>query len=111
MDGFVNREGDPLPLMVQKSDGGYNYASTDMAAIRHRVEEEHAERIIYVTDAGQAQHFQMIFQAAKEASLRDLACHRSLYDKTWATRKETSSTTDADPMKMRSQQKFCCDEG
>jgi arginyl-tRNA synthetase len=65
--GFNNREGDPLPLMVQKSDGGFNYATTDMAAIRHRVTVEHAERIIYVTDAGQATHFAMVYAAAKQA--------------------------------------------
>ncbi|MBA3815463.1 MAG: arginine--tRNA ligase [Parachlamydiaceae bacterium] len=71
LDGFQNREGDPLPLMVQKSDGGYNYDTTDMAAIRHRIDEEHADRIIYVTDAGQSQHFAMIFQAAEKAGYLD----------------------------------------
>ncbi len=65
LPGFVNREGEPLPLMIQKSDGGYNYATTDLAAIKHRVQSEQADWIIYVTDAGQAQHFEMVFQAAK----------------------------------------------
>ena len=60
-----------LPLMVQKSDGGYNYDTTDMAAIRHRILEEKADRIIYVTDAGQSQHFQMIFKAAEKAGYLD----------------------------------------
>jgi arginyl-tRNA synthetase len=67
LEGFVNREGDPLPLMIQKSDGGYNYASTDMAAIKHRITEEKADRIAYLTDAGQGQHFAMIFKAAEQA--------------------------------------------
>ncbi len=67
LPGFINREGDPLPLMVQKSDGGYNYATTDMAAIWHRIEIEKGDRLIYVTDAGQTTHFQMIFKAAKQA--------------------------------------------
>jgi arginyl-tRNA synthetase len=67
LDGFLNREGEPLPLMVQKSDGGYNYDTTDMAAIRHRCEVEKADRIIYVTDLGQATHFAMVFQAAQKA--------------------------------------------
>lgn len=71
LEGFQNREGDPLPLMVQKSDGGYNYDTTDMAAIRHRIVDEKADRIIYVTDAGQAQHFQMIFKAAQKAGYLD----------------------------------------
>lgn len=67
LDGFTNREGSPLPLIVQKSDGGYNYSTTDLAAIYQRCEVEKADRIIYITDAGQATHFSMIFKAAKEA--------------------------------------------
>ena len=64
-------DGNPLPLMVQKSDGGYNYDTTDMAAISHRVEDEKGDRLIYVTDAGQAHHFQMIFKAARIAGYLD----------------------------------------
>lgn len=67
LEGFQNREGDPLPVIVQKSDGGYNYSTTDIAALRHRIEQEHAVRLIYVVDAGQSQHFQMIFKAAEMA--------------------------------------------
>lgn len=71
MDGFVNREGEPLPMIVQKSDGGYNYDTTDMAALWHRLHEEKAERIIIVTDAGQSLHFQMIFKAGELADFYD----------------------------------------
>lgn len=71
LEGFQNREGQPLPLMLQKSDGGYNYDSTDMAAIRHRIEVEKADHLIYVTDAGQSTHFQMIFNAAEKAGYLD----------------------------------------
>lgn len=71
LEGFQNREGESLPLMVQKSDGGYNYDTTDMAAIRHRIHDEHGTRLIYVTDAGQANHFKMIFQAAEKAGYLD----------------------------------------
>lgn len=67
LDGFINKEGQPLPLIVQKSDGGYNYATTDLAAICYRVKEDKAQRIIYVTDAGQANHFAQFFQVAKKA--------------------------------------------
>lgn len=67
LEGFSNREGQPLPLMVQKSDGGFNYDTTDLAAMRHRIEVEHAKRIIILTDAGQSTHFQMIEQAAERA--------------------------------------------
>lgn len=71
LEGFKNREGEGLPLMVQKSDGGYNYDTTDMAAIRHRIEDEKGNRLIYVTDQGQATHFQMIFKAAELAGYLD----------------------------------------
>lgn len=67
LEGFQNREGETLPLMIQKSDGGYNYDTTDMAAIYQRIIEEKASRIIIVTDAGQSTHFQMIFKAAEKA--------------------------------------------
>jgi arginyl-tRNA synthetase len=67
LDGFTNKDGEPLPLIVQKSDGGYNYATTDLAALRYRVCQDGAERIIYVTDAGQANHFAQVFQVAKKA--------------------------------------------
>ncbi|NGX39690.1 MAG: Arginine--tRNA ligase [Chlamydiae bacterium] len=71
LDGFTTREGTPLPMIIQKSDGGYNYSTTDMAAMRHRIEQEGAERIIVVTDAGQSLHFQMITQAAEKAGYLD----------------------------------------
>jgi arginyl-tRNA synthetase len=68
LEGFTNKSGERLPLIVQKSDGGYNYATTDLAAIRYRIQQDGAERIIYVTDAGQANHFAQVFQVAKRAS-------------------------------------------
>jgi arginyl-tRNA synthetase len=67
LDGFTNKDGKPLPLIVRKSDGGYNYATTDLAAIRYRVTQDHADRIIYVTDMGQANHFAQVFQVARRA--------------------------------------------
>jgi arginyl-tRNA synthetase len=66
VDGFTNSEGDPLPLIVQKADGGYNYATTDLAALRARIEGG-ADRLAYVADAGQSQHFQMVFAVARMA--------------------------------------------
>ncbi len=65
--GFTNKEGERLPLIVQKSDGGYNYATTDLAALRYRIEKEGAKRLVYVTDAGQANHFAQVWQVAKRA--------------------------------------------
>ena len=73
IQGFQNREGEPLPLMVQKSDGGYGYDTTDMAAIRYRIEQEQFDRLICLTDAGQAQHFAMVFKAAEMAGYLDPA--------------------------------------
>lgn len=67
LEGFQNKEGKPLPLMIQKSDGGYNYDTTDMAALYHRIKMEGADRLIYVTDAGQSTHFRMIFKAGEKA--------------------------------------------
>ncbi|KAI3443697.1 hypothetical protein Pfo_000362 [Paulownia fortunei] len=60
-------EGKNIPLIVVKKDGGYNYASTDLAALWYRLNEEKAEWIIYVTDVGQREHFEMVFTAAKLA--------------------------------------------
>jgi arginyl-tRNA synthetase len=67
LEGFTNKAGDPQPLIVQKSDGGYNYATTDLAALRYRIQEDQAQRIIYVTDAGQANHFAQVLQVASRA--------------------------------------------
>jgi arginyl-tRNA synthetase len=68
VEGFTNREGEPLPLIIQKSDGGYNYATTDLAAVRYRIREDQADRVIYITDAGQANHFAQFFQVAHKAN-------------------------------------------
>ncbi|HOJ20134.1 MAG TPA: arginine--tRNA ligase [Armatimonadota bacterium] len=65
LPGFTNREGGPLPLIIRKSDGGYNYETTDLAALRHRVDVEKAQRVIYITDIRQRQHFEMCFAAAR----------------------------------------------
>ncbi|MDQ3147147.1 MAG: arginine--tRNA ligase, partial [Actinomycetota bacterium] len=66
VDGFTNREGEPLPLIVEKADGGYNYATTDLAALRWRIEQG-ATRILYVVAADQAQHLAMVFAVARRA--------------------------------------------
>jgi arginyl-tRNA synthetase len=65
--GFQNKEGEPLPLIVQNRHGGYGYATTDLAAIRHRVGELGADRSLYVVDIGQSQHFAMVFTVARMA--------------------------------------------
>jgi arginyl-tRNA synthetase len=60
-------EGDDVPVIVQKGDGGYLYATTDLAALRYRAKELGAKRISYVVDARQSGHFKQVFRVAKEA--------------------------------------------
>ncbi len=66
-EGFTKKDGQPLPFIIQKSDGAFLYATTDLAALRFRLDELKAEKVIYVTDARQALHFQMLFSTAKMA--------------------------------------------
>lgn len=66
-EGFTGREGEPLPLIIRKSDGGYGYATTDLAAVRYRTQVLEADRILYVVGSPQALHFQMIYQTARDA--------------------------------------------
>ncbi|MGH4015377.1 MAG: arginine--tRNA ligase [Pseudonocardiaceae bacterium] len=66
-DGFCGRNGEPLPLIVRKSDGGYGYASTDLAAIRYRLRKLGATRLLYVVGSPQHQHLEMVFQTARQA--------------------------------------------
>jgi arginyl-tRNA synthetase len=66
-EGFKNKEGEPLPFIIQKSDGAYLYATTDLAALRYRVNELKANAIIYVTDSRQKLHFEMLFAVARTA--------------------------------------------
>lgn len=65
--GFKDREGEPLPMIVQKRDGGFGYAATDLAAVRFRVDELGARRVIYVVDARQGDHFAMLFKVLETA--------------------------------------------
>ena len=71
LEGVSGKDGKPLPVIVQKRDGGFNYATTDLAAIRYRFtpspDGDGAQRVIYVTDAGQSHHFAGVFQVARRA--------------------------------------------
>ncbi|MFE9111897.1 arginine--tRNA ligase [Streptomyces collinus] len=66
-DDIKGPDGNPVPLIVQKSDGGYGYAATDLSAIRDRVFNLKANNIIYVVDARQSLHFKMVFATARKA--------------------------------------------
>ena len=65
--GYLNRDGEALPLIVQNSVGGYNYATTDLACVIDRVERLDADRMVYVVGAPQAQHLAMVFAVAEMA--------------------------------------------
>jgi arginyl-tRNA synthetase len=65
--GFIGKDDKPLPLIARKQDGGYGYATTDLAAIRYRTQELRATRLLYVVGTPQQQHLAMIFEAAREA--------------------------------------------
>jgi arginyl-tRNA synthetase len=67
--GFTNREGEPLPLIIRSRAGGFNYATSDLACVLDRVERLGADLLLYVVDAGQSQHFQMVFAVARMAGL------------------------------------------
>ena len=77
---WVNRDGDPLPLIIRKSDGGYNYATTDLACISDRTQRLNADDLIYVVGTEQKQHFEMVFASARKGGLigdRHTATHVS----------------------------------
>ena len=110
LDGFHNVDGDPLPVIVQKSDEGYNYSTTDLAGIRHRVGRLQAQQIIIVTDRGQDLHFRMIRALAQKAGwlpdtvpLRHLGYGVILQEVTenGQTRKVRFRTRDGGTVKIR----------
>jgi arginyl-tRNA synthetase len=65
--GFTNRDNDPLPLIVQKGHGGFNYATSDLACVIDRIDRRHATLLLYVVGAPQAQHLAMVFEVAQMA--------------------------------------------
>ncbi len=67
LDEFKGKDGEPLPAIIQKSDGGYLYATTDLAATRYRSETLQTDRVLYVVDARQSLHFQQVFAIARKA--------------------------------------------
>jgi arginyl-tRNA synthetase len=74
IEGFEN------PLLIQKSGGGYLYGTTDLAALRYRVEVLHADRIVYFVDSRQSQHFQQVFAAARMAGwAKDVALEHASF--------------------------------
>jgi arginyl-tRNA synthetase len=66
-DDIKGKDGEPVPLIVQKADGGFGYPATDLSAIRDRTAKLHATTLLYVVDARQALHFRMVFETARRA--------------------------------------------
>ena len=73
LDEFVGKDGEPLPVIIQKTDGGYLYATTDLAAVDYRCHELKADRSLYVVDARQSLHFQQVFAVATAAGFSNEA--------------------------------------
>lgn len=67
LDGWTGKDGQPVPLIVRKQDGGYGYATTDLAAVRYRTATLGATCLLYVVGSPQQQHLAMVFEAAKRA--------------------------------------------
>ena len=67
LDGYTGREGKPVPLIIRKSDGGYGYATTDLATIKYRVHDLEAHRVLYVIGAPQSLHLNMVWDTARKA--------------------------------------------
>ena len=67
LDSFKNKEGEPLPVIIKKKDGGFLYATSDLAAIRYRQSVLNADRALYFVDARQGLHFQQVFEVARKA--------------------------------------------
>lgn len=74
LEEFRNKEGEITPVLVQKSDGGYLYATTDLAAVRHRAVELKANRVLYIVDTRQSFHLRQIFAVARAAGFAPAHC-------------------------------------
>ncbi|GAA0621562.1 arginine--tRNA ligase [Streptomyces crystallinus] len=80
-DDIRGKDDQPVPLIVQKADGGFGYAASDLTAIRNRVQDLHATSLIYVVDVRQSLHFKMVFEAARRAGwlTDDVTAHNMGY--------------------------------
>ncbi|WSQ11002.1 arginine--tRNA ligase [Streptomyces sp. NBC_01231] len=80
-DEIRGKDDQPVPLIVQKADGGFGYAASDLSAIRNRVFDLHASTLLYVVDVRQSLHFKMVFETARRAGWLsdDVAAHNMGY--------------------------------
>ncbi|MGW0219883.1 arginine--tRNA ligase [Streptomyces tendae] len=80
-DEIRGKDDQPVPLIVQKADGGFGYAASDLTAIRNRVTDLHATTLLYVVDVRQSLHFRMVFETARRAGWlnEDVTAHNMGY--------------------------------
>ncbi len=89
------------PLLVRKSDGGYNYATTDLATIRYRHEHFHAQRVIYVVDGRQQMHFKQLFEASRRWGYTDLKLEHVWFGTILGPDKKPMKTKEGDNVKLK----------
>jgi arginyl-tRNA synthetase len=89
------------PLLVRKSDGGYNYATTDLATIRYRHEHFHAQRVIYVVDGRQQMHFKQLFEAARRWGYDDMKLEHVWFGTILGPDKKPMKTKEGDNVKLK----------
>jgi arginyl-tRNA synthetase len=89
------------PLLVRKSDGGYNYATTDLATIRYRHEHFHAQRVIYVVDGRQQMHFKQLFEAARRWGYADMKMEHVWFGTILGPDKKPMKTKEGDNVKLK----------
>jgi arginyl-tRNA synthetase len=101
-EGFTNRDGEPLPLIVQKSDEGFGYAASDLAAVRDRVGRLNADEILYVVGTPQAQHFEMIYAVAAEAGWlpANVRCEHVSFGNVLGTDRKMFKTRSGETVKL-----------
>jgi arginyl-tRNA synthetase len=103
-DPFLVSEGGEFrdnPLLVRKSDGGFNYATTDLATIRYRHEEFKAQRVIYVVDGRQQMHFRQLFAAAKRWGYSDVKMEHVWFGTILGPDKKPMKTKEGDNVKLK----------
>jgi arginyl-tRNA synthetase len=89
------------PLLVRKSDGGYNYATTDLATIRYRHEHFHAQRVIYVVDGRQQMHFKQLFEAARRWGYDGMKLEHVWFGTILGPDKKPMKTKEGDNVKLK----------
>ena len=100
---FTKQDGSELPMIVQKSDGAFLYATTDMAAIRYRIDDLGGDRLIYVTDARQKLHFEVLFAAARAVGWagENTTLEHATFGSVMGTNRKPLKTRDGKNIKLR----------